>query len=150
MSEYTGVRYKDIETSSNLMDLDLDAYYAALVWLVTGERPAFRQGVVQPIVPRNRVGRGGWGAWAIGLRYDHFEAGSNVYGNLVEPGNSVRKADAYTVGLTWYLNPLTRFMLGYTRTEFDRPLLIDRDSRTGKAVYSDYEDVFTARMQLAF
>lgn len=150
MSEYTGIRYEDVKTSSNVLDLDLDAYYAALVWMVTGEQPAFRQGVLQPIVPRDSVGRGGWGAWGIALRYDHFEAGSNVYGTLVEPGTSVRKADAYTVGLNWYLNPVAQFMVDYTRTDFDRPLLIDRDSRTGEAVYSDYEDVFTARMQLSF
>jgi hypothetical protein len=41
-------------------------------------------------------------------------------------------------------------MLDFTRTEFDRPLLIDRDSRTGEAVYSDFEDVFSARLQLSF
>jgi phosphate-selective porin OprO/OprP len=150
MSEYTWVRYKDIETSSNTLDLDLDAYYAALIWMVTGEQPTFRQGVIQPIVPKHSLGRGGWGAWGLGLRYDHFEAGNNVYGTLVEPGDSVRKADAYTVALNWYLNAFAQFMLDFTRTEFDRPLLIDRDSRTGEAVYSDFEDVFSARLQLSF
>jgi phosphate-selective porin OprO/OprP len=150
MSEYTWVRYKDIETSSNTLDLDLDAYYASLIWMLTGERPAFRQGVIQPIVPAHSIGRGGWGAWGLGLRYDHFKAGNNVYGTLIEPGDSVRKADAYTVALNWYLNPFAQFMLDYTRTEFDRPLLIDRDSRTGEAVYSDFEDVFSARLQLSF
>ena len=150
MSEYTWVRYKDIETSSSLIDLDLDAYYASMIWMLTGERPTFRHGVLQSIIPNHSIGRGGWGAWGLGLRYNHFKAGNNVYNTLVEPGDSVRKADAYTVALNWYLNPFAQIMLDYTRTKFDRGLLVDRDSNTGEAIYSDYEDEFCARLQLSF
>lgn len=150
MSEYIVDRYENIETSSDEFNLELDDFYIALFWMLTGEQPTFRYGVLQPIEPFNNFWTDGWGAFGLGLRYDRFEADKVIYDTLVEPGNSVRKADAYTVVLNWYLNPFARFVVDFTRTEFDRPLLIDRDSSSGEADYSDWENVFTARLQFAF
>jgi phosphate-selective porin OprO/OprP len=150
MSEYVANRYQNIETSSDEFDLNLDDFYVALFWMLTGEEPTFRYGVMQPIRPLKNFGEGGWGAFGLALRYDRFAADQVIYGTLVEPGNSVRKADAYTAALNWYLNPFVRFLVDFTFTEFDRPLLIDRNSNTGEATYSDWEAVITARLQFAF
>jgi len=43
-----------------------------------------------------------------------------------------------------------RLLLSATRTNFDRPLLIEKDSLTGEGIYSDREDVVTGRFQLQF
>ena len=150
MSEYVANRYENIETSSDEFNLELDDFYVSLYWMLTGEHPTFRCGLLQPIRPRANFREGGWGAFGLGLRYDRFAADKVIYGTLVEPGSSVRKADAYSVVLNWYLNPFVRFLVDFTRTEFDRPLLIDRDANTGEADYSDWENVFTGRLQFAF
>jgi len=69
---------------------------------------------------------------------------------VINAGDSVREATAYSIALNWFLNANCRFIIDYTRTEFDRPLLIQRDSMTGTALYSDREDVITARFQIGF
>jgi phosphate-selective porin OprO/OprP len=150
MSEYVHSYYKEVSTSSSEFNIKLHDYYIDLLWMLTGEHPAFGKGVLQPIKPLASVWDGGWGGIGLAARYDHWEADKGVYDDLVQPGNSVRKADAYTIALNWWLNSFARFILDFTRTDFDRPLLIDRNSRTGQAEYSDSEDVLTARFQFGF
>ena len=149
MAEYVVADFGDVETSNSRFDLDLQSYYIAILWMLTGEHPGFQNGVLQPISPAADLWHNGWGALGLSLRYDSFRAGSEVY-NLVSAGDSVREATAYTVALNWYLNRFARLALEFTRTEFDQPLLIDRDAQTGDALFSDYENVFKARFQFAF
>jgi phosphate-selective porin OprO/OprP len=150
MAEYVSNEYDDVVTSNNRFDFDLKDYYVALLWMITGEEIQFREGVLQSIKPNRSFWESGWGAFGIALRYDNFQADDVIYDTLVEPGVSVRKAEGFTGALNWYLNPYARFILNFTRTKFDQPLLIDRDSQTGKSVFSDREDVFTARFQFLF
>lgn len=148
--EYINLQFSDVKTSDAQFDINLKDYYGALMWMVTGEKPTLKHGVIQAIRPDRNLFQGGWGALGIAFRYDHFDAGDSAYEYLVEPGTSVRKATAYTIGLNWYLNPYIRVLLNATRTNFDRPLLIEKDSLTGETVYSDMEDVITGRVQLQF
>ncbi|MDY6972816.1 MAG: porin [Thermodesulfobacteriota bacterium] len=149
-SEYEYLRFRDIDTSSARFDSDFEAYYFSLIWMLTGERPVFSKGVLQPIKPIMGVMRGGLGGLGLGVRYDVFDADHAAYDNLVEEGVSVREAEAISIALNWYLGPSVRLILDATRTDFDRPLLIDRDSITGEAIYEDREDVLTARFQFGF
>lgn len=150
MSEYVYSHFEDVRTSATQFDIKLHDYYVSLLWMVTGEQPGFRNGVFLPIKPLASVWNGGWGAVGLAGRYDHWEADDNVYDDLVQAGNSVRQADAYTIALNWWLNSFARLIVDFTRTDFDRPLLVDRDARTGEAEYSDSEDVLTVRFQLSF
>ena len=84
------------------------------------------------------------------FRYDYFRADGDVYENMIYAGNSVRRAKAYSIALKWYLDRFTLLALDATRTEFDQPLLVGRDAIKGTAIYSDREDVVTARFQLGF
>jgi len=148
--EYINLQFSDVKTSDAEFDINLKDYYGALMWMVTGEKPTLKNGVIQAIKPYRNLFQGGWGALGLAFRYDNFDAGDSAYQYLVEPGNSVREATAYTIGLNWYLNPYIRVLLNATRTNFDRPLLIEKDSLTGETVYSDMEDVVTGRVQLQF
>jgi phosphate-selective porin OprO/OprP len=148
--ESTYVLYQDITTSADQFDFELEDYYASLLWMVTGEKPALQNGVFQPIKPKRSVWDGGWGAIGLAFRYDSFEADQIAYDVLIYEGDSVREAEAYTIALNWYLAPSVRVVLDATRTEFDRPLLIDRDPLTGEAIYSDREVVITGRFQFGF
>jgi phosphate-selective porin OprO/OprP len=148
--EYIYVLYQDITTSVDQFDFELQDYYASLLWMVTGENPALQNGVFQPMKPKRSVWEGGWGGIGLAFRYDSFQADDIAYDVLIYEGNSVREAEAYTIALNWHLAPSVRVVLDATRTEFDRPLLIDRDPLTGEAIYSDREDVITGRFQFGF
>jgi phosphate-selective porin OprO/OprP len=149
-AESTYVLYEDITTSADQFDFELEDNYASVLWMVTGEEPTLQNGVFQPIEPKRGVREGGWGAIGLAFRYDSFEADNIAYDVMVFEGESVREAVAYTIALNWYLAPSVRMVLDATRTEFDRPLLIDRDPITGEAVYSEREDVITGRFQFGF
>ncbi len=148
--EYINLQFSDVKTSDADFNINLKDSYGSLLWMVTGERPTLKQGVIQAIKPLRNVWQGGWGAVGLAFRYDHFDGGDETYKYLVEPGNSVQEATAYTIAINWYLNSYVRLLLNATRTNFDRPLLIDKDPLTGKAIYSDREDVITGRFQLQF
>jgi len=148
--EYINLRFSDVQTSDAEFDINLKEHYGALLWMITGEKPSLENGVIQAIRPLRNLGQGGWGALGLAFRYDHFDGGDATYEYLVEPGNSVREATAYTIALNWYLNPYLRLLINATRTRFDRPLLIVKDPLTGEGLYSDYEDVVTGRVQLQF
>ena len=148
--EYINLQFSDVKTSDALFDINIKDYYGSLLWMVTGEKPNLKRGVIQPIRPLRNVWQGGWGALGLAFRYDHFDGGDSAYEYLIDPGTSVRKATAYTIAVNWYLNPYVRLLLNATRTNFDLPLLIDKDALTGKSIYSDREDVVTGRLQLQF
>ncbi|MFH0824666.1 MAG: porin [Pseudomonadota bacterium] len=118
--------------------------------MITGEKPSFQNGILQPIIPLRSLWKEGWGGLGLALRYDHFAADDAVYHTLIDPEVSVREADAFSAAINWYISPVVRLVFDYTRTEFDRPLLIGRDGLSGTAIYSDREDVFTTRFQLGF
>jgi len=148
--EYINEKFSDVQTSSDQFDISVTDYYGALLWMVTGERPSIKDGKIQPIRPSRNLWQGGWGALGLAFRYDSFDAGPDVYEYLINPGDSVREATGYTIALNWYLNPYVRLLIDATRTDFDRPLLIDRDPLTGEAIYAEREDVFTGRFQFQF
>jgi phosphate-selective porin OprO/OprP len=105
---------------------DVKAWYVAASWMLTGENYAdtYKGGAWGSIKPSNpfslETGKGK-GAWELALRYSKFDA-SEV--EVKDAGLGARlqgtdKADAYTVGLNWYLNPNLRFMLDYVYTDYD-------------------------------
>ncbi len=148
--EYINLQFSDVKTSDAEFDINLKDYYGAIMWMITGENPTLKNGVIQGIRPYRNLWQGGWGALGIAFRYDHFDGGDSAYEYLIEPGTSVQEVTSYTIGLNWYLNPYIRVILNATRTNFDRPLLIEKDSLTGETIYSDMEDVFVGRVQLQF
>jgi phosphate-selective porin OprO/OprP len=149
-AEYVDMELTDITTSAGSFNANMEDTYVAFLWMLTGERPRFENGVFQPIKPLHNVLEGGWGALGLALRYDRFSAEPSVYDDLIIEGNSVRKAEGYTIALNWILNPSVRLIIDATRTDFDKPLIIDRDPLTGEVIYAEREDVLTGRFQLGF
>jgi phosphate-selective porin OprO/OprP len=148
MAEYIQLSLHDVETSADKFDIDLKDAYGSFLWMITGESPTFQDGILQPVKPLKGISQDGWGGIGLAFRYDKFRADGSVYDYLVNAGDSVREAEAYSVAVNWYLNSNTRVILDGTQTTFDRPLLVDRDSLTGETIYSDREEVVTVRFQL--
>ena len=94
-------------------DVDHDAWGS---WVRTGE-PA-NQEIVRPRVnfdPRS----GHYGALQVVARVERLAVSrSAITRGLAAPGAS-RTADAWTAGLSWYLNPYVKWHVGFTRTVFD-------------------------------
>ena len=148
--EYINLQFSDVKTSDAEFDINLEDHYGSLLWMITGEEPAIKNGKIQAIRPLRNLGQGGWGALGLAIRYDNFDAGDSAYKYLIDPKTYVREATAYTIAVNWYLNPYIRLLLNATRTNFDQPLLIDKDSLTGETLYSDREDVVEGRFQFQF
>jgi phosphate-selective porin OprO/OprP len=151
MGEYAHILFRDVRTSTEQFNIGLRAYYISLLWMITGEEPSFRHGVFQAIEPAHSVFQGGWGALGLAFRYEAFNTDDeDVYQYLINQGDSVRKANSFSIALNWYLNRYASLMMDFSRTDFDAPLLTGRDPLNGTATYNDREDVFTGRFQFRF
>lgn len=105
---------------------DIDAWYASVNWLVTGESYAdfYSSGLFGGIEPKRNFALGkGLGAVELGLRYSRYDAGDFI--DVLRSGDFTHAADAWTLGAKWILNPHTRLMVNYVRTDFDTPIRVN-------------------------
>jgi len=87
-----------------LADLDFNGWYTQLSYFLTGESRSYApaKGSFGRLKPKSPVGRGGLGAWEVGVRYSSLDlTDSSVLGG---------EAKNITLGLNWYLNSHIRFM----------------------------------------
>lgn len=153
-SEYVNTNF-----STTNVDKDIDAWYANLTWLATGEdyTASYKDAMFGRIVPKQNfaVGQKGLGAIELGLRYSNFDAsdfkttakgcvaGSGCLTASSLTSSVTNKADAWTVGAKWILNPNVRILLNYVKTNFDTPIIINNTS-------SRNEQTLTMRAQYDF
>lgn len=81
-------------------------------WMITGEAPGFssRSGSWKGVKVNNPVTSGGWGAFELAARVDHYD-----YADAPRGGTG----KSYTVGLNWYLNDWSRLMVNYIHWNTD-------------------------------
>jgi len=131
------------ENSSVGYDTEIDAYYAALTWLITGEKYAdfYTLNGMRAIVPNRQFKKGaeGMGAWELGVRMSKIDAGELTGAQFT----GTNEADAITVGLKWVPVTPVRIYLNYTQTDFDTPIAI-----TGGT--ADQEKAITLRASVFF
>ncbi|MGQ0578324.1 MAG: OprO/OprP family phosphate-selective porin [Betaproteobacteria bacterium] len=112
------------ENSSVAYDREIDAYYGALTWLITGEKYAdfYTLNGMRAIVPNKLFKKGaeGMGAWELGVRYSKIDAGELTGAQFT----GTNGAEAITVGLKWVPVTPVRFYLNYTQTDFDTPIAV--------------------------
>ena len=93
---------------------EIRGHYVQALYNLTGENHAYKNGAFGWIKPKSAVGKGGIGAWQVGVRMSEFDA----EGIAVATGKANR-ATAITYGITWFANNNLRFMLNYVDTKFD-------------------------------
>jgi phosphate-selective porin OprO/OprP len=99
-------------------DATLDGWYVEAAYFLTGESMNFKaaEGLYGGIKPQGVVGRGGFGAWQLAIRFDTMDL------NDEEAGLVGGKQDSLAVGLNWYVNNTMRFMADYvTVLDMERP-----------------------------
>lgn len=83
-----------------------------------------------------------WGAFEVAARYGQLDIDDDVFTNgFSSLTTSVSEANAWGLGLNWYLNKNAKFMINYEQTSFD-----------GGAASGDREDeeVILSRFQIAY
>ena len=87
-------------------------------WFLTGEAMAWKpeEAMYGGVKPLGIVGKGGFGAWQVALRYDVLDLNDSGAGVIGGEETDLR------VGLNWYVNNTMRFMIDYTDVlSLDRP-----------------------------
>ncbi|HTT08356.1 MAG TPA: porin [Gammaproteobacteria bacterium] len=107
----------DVDRSSNFLTASyngktatLQGYYAeAGFFLTPGDSMNFdaANAAWGPVQPKSPVGKGGWGALQVAVRYDTLDL--NDTKALVEGGEE----EAVSAGVNWYVNANMRFMADY-------------------------------------
>jgi phosphate-selective porin OprO/OprP len=144
LAEYV-VSDQQVKKSASHADLQNWAWEISGSWLLTGEDAAYA-GVspLHPFDPRNNQ----WGAWQLVARYGELNVDSRAFTGSVfaDPTKSASGAQAWSVGLNWYLNKNIRANLSYSRTAFSG----FTSSTTAGLVPAQPENVLFSRLQLAF
>lgn len=137
-TEWMWMWLEDLRGPAVRGDFRFDSWYLSASYLLTGEKK-----VLDRIVPRRRFNpfRGTWGAWELAARYSLFRSDDDLFRLGLASGSS--RADAFTVGISWYLNELLRLTFNYERTEFEDDLVIGGE-------LLDEEDVLLLQTQLEF
>lgn len=101
--------WADISREGLNPDLNFSGWYAYASWFLTGESRVYKakKGKFDRVTPMGIVGKGGIGAWELGLRFSNLDLSDGD----IDGGEESNM----TLGLNWYLNPQLRFMLNYTR-----------------------------------
>jgi phosphate-selective porin OprO/OprP len=120
---------------------EVRAWQVAASWVLTGESASFRG-----VTPRNplRPSEGSWGAFEVAARFHRWQIDGDVFAaGFASPTASASQADAWTVGLSWYLNPYLKLVVNYERTEFE-------DGGAVLGTDRPDEDALLTRFQLSY
>lgn len=118
------------------------AWQVAGSWVLTGEDASYT-GVTpkHPFDPRANH----WGAVQLVARYANLDVDNKAFPIYANPATSASEAEAWAVGLNWYLNKNIRVNASYSRTTFDGHI-----NGSSATVVRQPEQVVFTRLQLAF
>lgn len=112
--------------------------YIDLSYFITGESRAYKgsKGSFQRIKVKDPVFDGGMGAWQVAVRYDTIDlTDEDIFGG---------EQDTWIIGLNWYLNRHTRFMMNYSHSDIDKAFDVADNGLDGK----NKVDAFGLRFQV--
>jgi len=123
--EYTQMVFSDLASAgNNPSDAEVSAWYASVVWHLTGERSILSAGRITPLYPHRFFNpqEGTWGALSLAARLEHF-SGDEAW---ITPDAyvSVAEADAFSLALNWTLFPMARVVLDFIQTRLSDPIRV--------------------------
>jgi len=126
-------------------DTDYDAYSAQIGYSLTGEQFGYstKNGTWSAPDIANPVTDGGWGAWQVMARYDALDYDNNA----TFAGGT---GHGTTLGVSWYLNNYTRFMLNWINWNTNNRVPIAGDPTDREFTGSDDGNTISARAQVIF
>ena len=121
-------------------DPDFTGWYVYGSYFLTGDSRVYKKGAFSRVKPNSVVGKGGYGAWELAVRYSSLDLqDSNIDGG---------ESDNLTVGVNWYATPNIRFMANYVRAASD-PFAGSLEPKSPGADDDDL-DIFQVRAQIDF
>lgn len=121
-------------------------------WVLTGESASFGG-----VTPKNPFlwGSPGWGAWQLVGRFSQFDVDKNAFPAFSNPDYSASGADAWSVGINWWLNRNARVLTSFTHTSFtgggaSPNLAAPASLLTPATVTAQDENVVASRIQISF
>jgi phosphate-selective porin OprO/OprP len=127
-----------------LDDLGFDGLYVFGSWFLTGESRRFSGGNADRIRPLRNFDpkSGGLGALELLTRYDRLDLSDRDLSTLK------RRAETWTAGLNWYLNPNLRAVFNYIRFKgTNSPLVVAPAAVNGTTAKGE---AFATRLQVDF
>ena len=116
IGEYIRSRQHLAKGSGAAVEVTHSAWLASASVVLTGEAPA--SGAVTPGHPFAPATHGG-GALELAARVTSLEVGLDAFrAGLADPTRAARRARAWAVGLTWYLNRNVKQVVDFERTTF--------------------------------
>ena len=122
-SEWGFVNAKDGGTAGQ--DAHFNGGYIEAGWFITGEHKPLKldHGVWDRPKVNNPLNKGGMGAWQIAARYDTIDlSDAGVFGG---------EQDTYLLGVNWYMNRHTRFMVNYNHSNIDNAFDVSANGADG-------------------
>ena len=143
LGEYV-ISDEPVASAAQSADLQNTAWEVTGSWLLTGENAAY--GAVTPRHPFDPR-TGGWGAWQLVARYAALNVDSKAFTDgFASSAKSADGANAWSVGLNWYLNRNVRADISFSRTLFDG----FTGTPSPGTVPAQAENVLFSRLQIAF
>jgi len=146
LGEYT-ISDQQVSRSSGTpasADLQNTAWEISAGWVLTGESASYNG-----LTPQHSFNPtlGQWGAWQIVARYANLDLDNAAFKGptTFAAAGSASAAQAWSIGLNWYLNRDIRLNTSYSRTTFNRG-----GTATPTAATAQPENVLFTRIQLAF
>ncbi len=108
---------KDLNTTTD--DVSFDGWYVYGSYFLTGESRSYKakKGSFGRVSPMSTVGKGGYGAWELALRYSDID----LYDTGAAVNTMGEEGDVTTIGLNWYATPNVRFMANYVMANVEYP-----------------------------
>jgi len=137
LTEYV-ISRQEVRRGDVTAELENTSWQVAASWVLTGGEPTFR--AVSPKKPFDREAKT-WGDVELAARYSRLEIDADTFPLFANLASSAKAAEAWALGLNWYLNRNVKVQLDYERTQFE-----------GGASSGDREDesVLLSRFQIAF
>jgi phosphate-selective porin OprO and OprP len=92
------------------------AWQAAGSFALFGGEPSYRG--INPQKPFDRTAHT-WGALELAARYSVLDIDDDAFPLFANPASAASRAEAWALGLNWYLNRNVRWMLDYEQTTFE-------------------------------
>ncbi len=109
----------DVKLGGATNNVIAEAWQIQLSWVLTGESNTYRGTVPARNFDPWTFFDGSVGAWEIAARVAQLSVDRDVYTlGLANPSRSARKAEAWAIGVNWYLNRMVRLMLDFDATTF--------------------------------
>jgi len=148
LGEYV-ISHQRVTKGGTSADLEHTAWQISGGWVLTGEDASYTG-----ITPRKNFDprAGSWGAFQLVARYAELDLDNDTFPTFANEASSASAAQAWSVGLNWYLNKNLRVNTSFSRTTFT-----GGGGATGTAatavpnlVTRQPEEVLFTRVQLAF